>query len=436
MGEMSPGIGLADDKPWYAYVTRYQWLVLFIASAGWVFDQYESQIFVLTKDRIFGEILQAEGPALKSWGDKLYAVFLLGSTLGGLIAGSLADRFGRRPMLVVTILLYSIFSGLTYFATTLWHVVVLRFLVAMGVGGEWAVAAALVAEVFPPRARAHASGIFHATSVLGIWLATISGIAIGANWRYGFLIGIVPSLLILWVRARVKEPEKWKAVADEAKTSTAEQARLGSFTDLFGTAPWNRRAILGVMLGAVGLGTYWSVFVAGQDLIKDMLTRLGYSSGSVLTWTQFAYGFVQVTGSGLGLLAFGPISSRIGRRPAFIWFQLLAMAIVPITCFLPQTFWQLLVLLPVFGFLVNGMHAGFAIYFPELFPTHLRATGASVCFNGGRFVAIPVLLLSAWLKSHAEFDFRWTVTALSGLFLIGIGVVLLLPETNQTELPE
>jgi MFS family permease len=92
---MSPGIGLADDKPWYAYVTRYQWLVLFIASAGWVFDQYESQIFVLTKDRIFGEILHAEGPALKSWGDWLYAVFLLGSTLGGLIAGSLADRYGH-----------------------------------------------------------------------------------------------------------------------------------------------------------------------------------------------------------------------------------------------------------------------------------------------------------------------------------------------------
>src|SRR5262245_654485 len=208
MAELSPGAEPADDKPWYAYVTRYQWLVLFIASAGWVFDQYESQIFVLTKDRIFTDILHAEGAALKSWGDRLYAVFLLGSTIGGLVAGSLADRFGRRPMLVVTILLYSVFSGLTYFATALWHIIALRFLVAMGIGGEWAVAAALVAEVFPSRARAHASGIFHATSVLGIWLATFAGIAIGMNWRYGFLIGIVPSLLILWVRARVEEPEK------------------------------------------------------------------------------------------------------------------------------------------------------------------------------------------------------------------------------------
>ena len=112
------------------------------------------------------------------------------------------------------------------------------------------------------------------------------------------------------------------------------------------------------------------------------------------------------------------------------------MLIVPITCFLPQTFWQLLVLLPVFGFLVNGMHAGFAIYFPELFPTHLRATGASVCFNGGRFLAIPVLLLSAWAKSHPGIDFRLTMTALSGLFLLGVVIVLYLPETNRQELPE
>ena len=150
---------------------------------------------------------------------------------------------------------------------------------------------------------------------------------------------------------------------------------------MFRTAPWNRRALLGIGLGAVGLGTYWAVFAAGQDLVKDMLTRLGYPSGEIMIWSQFAYGFVQVTGSGIGLLAFGPISSRIGRRRAFIWFQLLAMAIVPITCFLPQTFWQLLVLLPLFGFLVSGMHAGFAIYFPELFPTHLRATGARLVFQ-------------------------------------------------------
>jgi MFS family permease len=434
MTNSSNQMELADDTPWYANVTRYQWLVLLIASAGWVFDQYESQVFVLTKDRVLADVLHTDAATNKGAGDPFFAIFLLGGTIGGLAAGSLADRYGRRPLLIVTILLYSLFSGLTYFATEWWHLAALRFLVAIGVGGEWAVAASLVAEVFPIRARAYASGIFHASSVLGIWMATIAGLAVGQHWRIAYLFGILPSLLIVWVRTRVHEPEKWETTAVEAEDSSAERRRMGSFRELLTTAPWNRRAALGMALGAVGLGTYWAVVVAGQDLAKDMLLRNDYDD--VAAWTQFAYGFVQTTGVGLGLLAFGPISTRFGRRRTFIGFQLLAMMIVPITCFVPQTFWQLLLLLPLFGFLTTAIHAGFAIYFPELFPTYLRATGASLCFNGGRVVAVPVLLLSYWLKAQPGIDFRWAVTLLSGLFSIGVLLMLFLPETNRQELPE
>jgi MFS family permease len=431
---LSPDAELANDRPWYSGVTRYEWLVLIIASAGWVFDQYESQVFVLTKDRILAEVSNAGSTALKGAGDPLYAIFLLGGTLGGLAAGSLADRYGRRPLLVVTIVLYSLFSGLTYLVANWWQLAALRFLVAIGVGGEWAVAASLVAEVFPARARAYASGIFHASSILGIWMATVAAIAVGEHWRYAFLVGIVPSLLVVWVRARVREPEKWQAMAVDATHSTAERQRMGSFRDLLTTAPWNRHALLGLALAAVGLGTYWAVVVAGQDLTKSLLIKTGASD---IEWhTQFAYGFVQTTGGGLGLLAFGPLSARFGRRRTFIAFQLLALAIVPITCFVPQTYSQLLLLLPVFGFLTLAIHAGFAIYFPELFPTHLRATGASFCFNGGRLMAVPVLIASTWLKSQPGIDLRWAVTLLSTLFLVGVILVLFLPETNRQELPE
>ena len=161
---------------------------------------------------MLSDILSASGNGadVNTYGDWFLAIFLLGGTLGGLAAGSLADRYGRRPIMVLTILLYSIFSGLTFFATELWQVGALRFLVAMGVGGEWAVAASLVAEVFPARARAQAAGIFHASSVLGTWLAALAGMAVGAQWRYAYLLGIVPALLILWVRASVKEPKKWQ----------------------------------------------------------------------------------------------------------------------------------------------------------------------------------------------------------------------------------
>ena len=183
---------------WYRGVTRYQWVILAIASAGWVFDVYEGQIFNLTRTQMLGDILgpRATDTAIKYYGDVFLGVFLLGGTVGGLLFGYLADRFGRKPTMAITILIYSIFSGLTYFANSLDQVITLRFLVAMGVGGEWAVAASLVAEVFPAKARAHASGIFHATSVLGTWAATLVGIAVGAHWRHAYLIGVLPALLV------------------------------------------------------------------------------------------------------------------------------------------------------------------------------------------------------------------------------------------------
>ncbi len=360
-----------DDRPWYAGVTAYEWLVLIIACAGWVFDQYESQIFVVTKNNLLAAMPQVHGE-IKRWTDNLFGVFLLGSTVGGLFAGSLADRYGRRPLLIATILVYSLSSGLTYFVTDLWQLIAVRFLVAMGVGGEWAVAASLVAEVFPARARPHASGIFHASSILGIWLATLAGLAVAENWRYAYLFGILPALLILWVRAKVQEPEQWREKAALARASRSADAQLGSFRALLTTSPWSRRALFGVLLGAVGLGTFWSVIVAGQDLAKEQLLRDGASVQQADSGAKFAYGIVQTTGAGLGLLSFGPISARIGRRRAFIAFQVLALAIVPITCFAPHNYSQLIVLLPIFGFLTIAIHAGFAIYFPELFPTSLR----------------------------------------------------------------
>lgn len=435
MSEPLPATPVSNSR-WYSGITRYQWLVLAIASAGWVFDVYEGQIFNITRSQMLADIVGGEEASIKKYGDMFLAVFLLGGTIGGLAAGSLADRYGRRPILVATILMYSVFSGLTYFATELWHVAALRFLVSMGVGGEWAVAASLVAEVFPPRARAYASGIFHASSVLGTWMAALAGMAVGAEWRYAYLFGILPALLILWVRASVKEPEKWRAAAEEAKQSDAKSAQLGSFRNLLSQAPWNRRALFGMLLAAVGLGTYWAVTVAGQDLARQRLVQDGVSTAQATERAKFAYGIVQATGGGLGLLAFGPISAHLGRRRTFVAFHLLAMLVVPVTCFVPQNYQQLLALLPVFGFFTLGMHAGYAIYFPELFPTHLRATGASFCFNGGRVLAVPVLLLSGQLKAMAGVDLRWAVTALAGLFLFGALLMAFLPETNREELPD
>jgi MFS family permease len=419
------------DLPWYAGVTRYQWLVLVIASAGWVFDAFEGQLFNITRVHLLADLLgvRSDSPEIKRWGDILLAVFLVGGTAGGVVFGMLADRFGRQPIMAATILFYSVFSGLTYFATEVWHVAVLRFLVALGVGGEWAVAAALVAEVFPARARAHASGIFHATSVLGIWLAALAALAVGSQWRHAYLIGILPALLVLWVRASIREPDRWQQAA-------AQGSQLGSLWALFSDRRWAWSAIFGMLLAAVGLGTFWGVVVAGQDLTQELLVRNGESQETAAQKAKFAFGIVQAAGGGLGLLAFGPLAERLGRRGAFAVMLVLALAIVPITCYVPRTYGQMLAILPVFGFFTVGIHAGYAIYFPELFPNSLRATGAGVCFNGGRLLAAPVLYLSGQIKALPHMDLRLAVTLLSLLFVVGLGLLPFLPETKGRPLPE
>src|ERR1051326_2281564 len=131
---------LSAEPAWYQNVSGYQWLILAIASAGWIFDVYEGQIFNITRNQLLSSVLHVPGndPLIQRYGDISLAWFLLGGTAGGLLFGSLADRWGRKPTMAVTILTYSLFSGLTYFAQAYWQVAALRFLVAMGVGGEWA----------------------------------------------------------------------------------------------------------------------------------------------------------------------------------------------------------------------------------------------------------------------------------------------------------
>lgn len=422
---------------WYHGVTSYQWLVLVIASAGWVFDAFEGQVFNITRNDLLAETLRAahNAPEVRQWGDMFLGVFLAGGAFGGILFGSLADRWGRKPVMVTTILFYSVFAGLTYFATELWQVGTLRFLVAMGVGGEWAVAATLVAEVFPKHARAHASGIFHATSTLGTWAASAVGLAVGAQWRYAYLISVLPALLVLWVWSRVKEPESWQQARDKAATGGGWQARQFS------------RAVLPSRLGTARASRHGARRRGARHVLECDGCRAGPRAGSVAAkrcgigrgggesevclWRHLDHRH----GCRLAV-SFGPLCVRLGRRRTFILLQGLSLVVVPATCYLPATYHQLLLFLPLMGFATLSIHAGFAIYFPELFPNHLRSTGAGFCFNAGRLVAAPVLIFSGWLKALPGMNLPLAITLMSLLFALGIVVVLFLPETKDQPLPE
>ena len=525
-----------ETRRWYEGITRYQWIVLLIASLGWVFDVFEGQVFVASMNEAMPSLL----PKGTTDGDKAFyndvalGAFLLGGALGGVLFGMLSDRIGRTRTMIYTIIMYSAFTCVSAFAQTWWQLAAMRFLVAMGVGGEWAVASAMVAEVFPKRARAWSLGIFHASSVFGTYLAVAVGAFVVQNddlvvggrdigWRVGFALGAVPALLTIWIRLSLREPDNWQA----ARTAAAEDVtkKLGSIAELF-RGSLLRHTLVGVGLAAVGLATFWGAHIYGKDLVRankeqfylseavpaareparldallagvkeealktvpppdaavldrelaslrSAFTAEGTLAGtrsqllpeaadpqaaatklrrSLLTefraqllkpnretikrWEMIGM-FLVTTGGGLGLVCFGPICERIGRRGAFLFFHLggLASGVALFTWLATAELGVLLAVLPVFGFLTLGMHAGYAIYFPELFPTRLRGTGAGFCFNFGRIIAAPVLFIRGWMQCDWGFTLEGAATVLSTLFLLGAVLLLFAPETRGEELPE
>lgn len=528
---------------WYQGISRYQWLVLVIASLGWVFDIFEGQIFVAAEREVSASLLSASATE----GDKelfknaSFAVFLVGGALGGVYFGFLSDRIGRTKTMIVTILVYSMFTFISALAMQPWHMLLCRFLVAMGVGGEWAVASALVAEVFPKRARAWSLAIFHASSVLGTLLAALAGAFLVVNpalggpdvrWRWAFVVGVLPALLVLWIRMSLKEPEEWKAAKAQAAEGSGPQ--MGRLVELFqGTLL--RHTFVGLTLAAVGLATFWGVHVNGKNLLMrtaeaevlqaiaklpddqrqtvlanlrqkiappvgdnaesnsdkqpptdaqpngERVAQLFDRVAAELPERTFANIAAQVTaetspterkqvtqdlqqvknvlldvdrpaikrwemlgmilvtiGGGIGLVAFGPISERLGRRGAFLFYHLggLGISLLLFLVLAGESAATIGTALPVFGFLTLGMHAGYAVYFPELFPTRLRGTGGGFCFNGGRVLAAPILFLAGWMQSDWGFTLNGASALLSLLFLLGVLVLLIAPETRGQDLPE
>lgn len=425
----------AAERPWYAEVTRYQWVVLAIACLGWVFDVFEGQVFTVFKTPAMAELLGVaeQDPRVGFYSDISFATFLLGGAVGGLFFGMLADRIGRRQSMVWSILTYSVFSGLHYSAGSWWHIAVLRFFVAMGVGGEWAVAAALVAEVFSGKARTAAGGIFHASSVLGVMLATAVGMVLTAatDWRWAFVLGLLPALLVVWILVSLRESEKWQAARTAGGSGSGRGG--GGLRELMGDPRWRSRALIGFGLAAIGLGTYWGILAYAPELIGQVLGE-SVSADQRRRAGSAAYMIMNLGGSLFGQLAFAPITMRVGRRAAFAFYHAGAAILVPVTFLAAATWAQAVALLTVTAFFVAGMHSGYAIYFPEMFPTRLRATGASFCFNLGRLGSALMLVVRGQLRNVLAP--RHAVSVMSLLFLAGLVLLWFAPETKGEELPE
>jgi hypothetical protein len=237
--------------------------------------------------------------------------------------------------------------------------------------------------------------------------------------------------LVLWIRLSIREPARW--VAARHTNSPRAGRSHNELRELFGTQPWRSRAFLGLGLATVGLATYWGNFAWSPELVATVLgdnvpSNVRQEMGSRV------YLLMNFTGGLLGLLSFAPLASWRGRRFAFAFYHLGAAIAAPAAFLGTGTYRQALWLLPTMAFFVLGMHAGYAIYFPELFPTRLRATGSSVCFNLGRVLGAAILIVRGTLGS--AMGLRWAVVGLSGLFWVGLVILVVTPETRGSELLE
>ena len=469
----------ANGERWTKSLNSYHWFVLVVAALGWMFDTMDQQLFNLARKPAITELLtvtptQPSDPnaprvapilpnakQVNDYGGYSTMIFMVGWATGGLFFGVLGDRIGRAKTMLLTILAYSAFTGLSALSVGVWDFSLYRFLTGLGVGGEFAVGVALVAEVIPDSARPYALGLVQAMSTVGNMLAAVIGMVlgrleesktIGHSWRIMFVIGMIPALLAVVIRRRLKEPERWqKAVHADAEPGgeAAPEVKAGSIRDLFGDPVLRRNAIVGMILGFSGVVGLWGIGFFSFDLIRAVfeakMKAEGLSADVIRGKLTFQVGlasFFQNLGGFFGVYAFTRVTTRIGRKPAFAISFLLAMVATAGTFWFIDSYDDLFWMIPIMGFCQMTLFGGYAIYFPELFPTRLRSTGTSFCYNVGRLVAATGPLLLALIASqlisvHGEIMARrYAGVTMCLVFLIGLAAVPFAPETRGKPLPE
>ncbi len=428
-----------ESGPWYRGMTGYHWWVLTVASLGWLFDTMDQRIFVLARGPALHELLPpgTPGSEITWYGGLATAVFMLGWATGGFVFGIVGDRWGRAKTMLLTILIYSAFTGLSALSVSWVDFTLYRFLTGMGVGGEFAAGVALVAEVMPARARAHALGLLQALSAVGNILGSaISFVVLPLGWRYLFMVGVFPSLLVAAVRRKLKEPDVWRKMRD----ATGEELRrqLGSVGELFRVPRWRRHTLVGLTLAISGVIGLWGIGFWSPELIREALAD---TSPGTRNWYVSMGTLLQDVGAFAGIFVFTLMTARLGRRPAFVVAFLLGLGATILTFGWLDSPSQVLWMVPLLGFCNLMVFGGYSIYFPELYPTHLRSTGVGFCYNVGRVIAAagPLTLGSLTVlfeDTGFASPFRSAAISLAGIYLVGVFVIPFAPETRGRPLPE
>jgi MFS family permease len=425
-------------------VTPYHWLVVVIASCGWLFDCMDQRLFILGREPALRELLANDPQAVqlvKTLSGYATTSMILGWATGGIIFGMMSDRVGRVKTMVVTLLIYSGFTGLSGIAQSWVDFTIYRFLVGLGIGGMFGAATTLVAESVPGAFRAVALGSLQALSALGNIIGSLTSLAIppGAphvlgsysGWRVLFFVGIVPALLIVPIIFVLKEPDAWLRARADAAAGAGPRASIGSPIELFRHPRWRHNTIIGLLLGVSGMIGLWGIGFFSPELIS---TALKGEPQTVVDRVRGLGTAFQDVGSFLGMVTFTVVASFLSRRVAFLGALLLSMTVTAFVFTSLHSAGDAYWMLPMMGFAQLAVFAGYSIYFPELFPTRLRGTGVGFCYNTVRYLAAPAPILFGYLATMMSF--RQAAVFMSTVYLIGTVALIWAPETKGQPLPE
>jgi len=434
--------------PWYRTLSKKHWLILLATNLGWMFDGFENFALILTAGSAFRQLLDPSlHGSIPFYIGSIIAINLFGWAVGGVLGGVMADYIGRKKMMIISILAYSIMTGLSSFAWDFWSFAILRFLVGVAVGSEWATGSSMMAELWPDNARGKGAGLMQCGLGIGFFIASVTWLYVSPMgpdaWRYMYLIGVLPALLTLWIRRAIPESEIWEEVNKKRvsavnlqKSGTSlndDQTKLAKFTlvDLFTDKSLRKQTIILFLMSLTSTVGFWGI----ATWVPPFIASIAAASGKIAPqWASYA-GMAYTAGSVAGYVSFGFLADKFGRKPITITFFVISLIVTPIFFFLTKDLTWLLALAFVTGAFTNGQFTWMASWLPELYPTRVRATALAFVFNAPRFIACLGPLLGGTMIV-AFGGFGMAAMVLASIYILGIIVTPMLKETNGQPLPK
>ena len=410
---------MSTAQPFIKSITSTQRRTLIAAALGWMLDAFDAMLYAL----VLAYVIRDLGMS-KSTAGFLQMLTLLASGIGGVMFGFIADHIGRKQALMLSILTYSLCSLGSGFSTSIFMLAVFRFILGLGMGGEWNTGATLVAETWPTKLRAKALSIVQSSWAIGYALASlVAGIVLHfANWRAVFFVGILPALVVLWIRRGVPESEMWK----RGKLTSASNST--SFVTIF-KPPYAKHTLALLFTNFFGMSAWWGLFTWIPPYLSLPVEQGGRGFGVMGTTTLLVV--LNLFGMFPGYASFGWVADRFGRRRTFIGYLLAASLLVPLYAIVrqPQALMLAGTLVAFFG---TGIFSGSGIIASEIFPTSVRARALGFTYNGARTMSsVAPLIIGRVGQSKG---LAWAFYLCAAGYLISAVVATQLPETKGREL--